>query len=340
MIEKSQRPNFERINYAIRPAKHVERKMFSEMFGRLSELDNIKNFRYIGMGSAYFSDFTLFHKTLGINKLLSIEGEVGHKDRINFNKPFSCIDVEFGYTSDVLPRLPWVEWQEKSIIWLDYTEKLMAYMLGDIEIAIYNILPGSIFMISVNIEKNEKNPMNPSDEKISEKEYRIKKLEENVGRKNIPQRAYEMNLNVDKNKIIIREIINNAILSSVKIRNDGFADDHSKLYYKQLVNLYYKDSADMLTVGGILYDKSQKSKVDGMFKNLDFIREKEQCFNVIVPKLTYREVHALDKILPDDNIRRSGIAKSGEVKIPLSTEDVKNYASIYRYFPTFTESNL
>ena len=41
--------NAERINYTLRPAKHVERKMLCETFARLSALDNLRNFRYIGM---------------------------------------------------------------------------------------------------------------------------------------------------------------------------------------------------------------------------------------------------------------------------------------------------
>jgi len=326
-------PNFERINYSLRPAKHVERKMFCETFSKLSTLDKIQNYRYIGMGSAYFSDFTLFHKTLGIRKLLSIEGEKNYKERIHFNKPYACIKVKFGYTKDVLPILPWSKWKNKSIVWLDFTEKLMEYMLGDIDIVTFNINPGSIFLISVNIEREEQEKEYLSNRKVTDKEYRIKKLIDNVGRKHIPQRAYDLNLNVEKNKEIIREIINNTIIRSIQKRND-------EVYYKQLFNLYYKDSADMLTVGGIIYNEEQKNKVNTIFNDLVFIRTDEECFNIIVPKLTIREIHALNKRLPNKETLNTGIAKHGDKKIPLSENDVKNYANIYRYFPTFTESNL
>lgn len=328
-----EKPNFERINYSLRPAKHVERKMFCETFGRLSAIDKLRNYRYIGMGSAYFSDFTLFHKTLGITKLLSIEGEKDYKKRIYFNKPFSCINVKFGDTFEVLPTLPWDSWKNKSIVWLDYTEKLMEYMLGDTDIVTFNIKPGSIFLISVNIERFEQERENVSENELSDKKFRLKMLEQNVGKKYIPQRAYNMNLNVDNNKLIIREIINNTILSSIKKRNDS-------VYYKQLFNLYYKDSADMLTVGGIIYNEKQTDKVNTIFENLDFICTDESCFDIIVPKLTYREILALDKVLPNSEIFKTGIAKNGKIKIPLSKNDVKNYVNIYRYFPNFTEINL
>jgi hypothetical protein len=333
--------NAERINYTLRPAKHAERKMFCETFTRLSALDNIKNYRYIGMGSAYFSDFSLFHKTLGITKLLSIESEdsVNQKKRIRFNIPYSCIDVRFGFSCDVLSKLPWSKWKNKSIVWLDYVDKLKEWMLGDIETVIFNILPGSVFLLSLNIEKEEQSKEILFSEKMTDQQYRIKKLEENIGKSNIPLRAYEMNLSVDKNKLIIREIIHNSILNSIKKRNGGLRVEE-QLEYKQLFNIYYKDSADMLTVGGIIYNTGQKQTVERMFKNLDFIRHAEETFDIIVPKLTFREIHALDKALPNKNTLKTGVAKNGDKKIPLSETDVKNYANIYRYFPTFTESNL
>lgn len=333
--------NFERINYSLRPAKHVERKMFCETFGRLSILDNIKNYRYIGMGSAYFSDFNLFHKVLGITKLVSIEWEEEsiYKKRINFNKPFACIDVEFGSSSNVLPRLPWFKWKEKSIVWLDYIDKIKEYMFGDIDTVVFNIQPGSVFLISVNIEEDNERDESANIKKLSAKEFRLEQLKENVGKDHIPQTAFEMILNVDKNKVIIREIIHNAILSALRKRNSGL-NDLSTIQYKQLINIYYKDSADMLSVGGIFYTEGQKQQVNTMFKNLDFMRPGVNCFNIIVPKLTYREIHALEKTLPNQKTLKTGIAKNKFEKIPLSKFDVKNYANIYRYFPTFAEMTL
>lgn len=338
----SEKKNFERINYSLRPAKHIERKMFCETFGRLSILDNIKNYRYIGMGSAYFSDYTLFHKTLGINKLLSIEGasDTKSKRRINFNKPFACIDLKFGWTTDVLPRLPWNKWNEKSIVWLDYIDKLKEFMFNDINTVLFNIKPGSLFLISVDIseddERDEKrNPRNA----LSAKEFKLKMLAENVGSESIPRRANDLVLTTENNKSIIREIIHNAFLSAIKNRNGGVPDDQ-KVEYKQLFNLHYKDSADMLTVGGIIYTEAQKNTINEMFVHLDFIRERGDCFSISVPKLTYREIHALDKALPQIKLATKKKSKNDLSKIPLSQIDKKSYESIYRYFPTFAETTL
>lgn len=336
-----EKKNFERINYSLRPAKHIERKIFSETFSKLSILDNIKNYRYIGMGSAYFSDFSLFHKTLGINKLLSIEGEDDKqaKERIKFNKPFACIDVEFGWTNTVLPTLPWSKWQEKSIVWLDYVDKLKESMFGDIDTVLINVKAGSVFLISVNIEEDNERDEKINPTELSAKEFRLRMLSENVGKESIPKRAFDLVLNIENNKSVIREIIDTAFRSAVKKRNSG-TTEVEQVEYKQLFNLHYRDSADMLTVGGIIFTKNQKEKVDEMFEHLDFIREGDNSFNIVVPKLTYREIHALDKVLPQIKGREKKTGKSDLSRIPLSASDKENYASIYRYFPTFAETNL
>ena len=65
-----------------------------------------------------------------------------------------------------------------------------------------------------------------------------------------------MNLNVENNKLIIREIVNNSILNSIKSPNGGLREKE-QLQYKQLFNIYYKDSADMLTIGGIIFNESK-----------------------------------------------------------------------------------
>ena len=58
--------SYEQINYSLRPAKQIERKMLIEAFRNLTEFGDIGSYRYIGFGSIYFSDFNQVHKSLGI----------------------------------------------------------------------------------------------------------------------------------------------------------------------------------------------------------------------------------------------------------------------------------
>src|SRR2546421_725771 len=99
----------EKIDYRLRPAKSIERKMFAEAFRKLSEFGRLDAYRYVGMGSFYFSDFILFHRLLGLRQMISIEGEddPSKQERFTFNLPFSDknINLIFDTVKSVLPAL-------------------------------------------------------------------------------------------------------------------------------------------------------------------------------------------------------------------------------------------
>ncbi len=88
----------------------------------------------------------------------------------------------------------------------------------------------------------------------------------------------------------------------------------------------------MLTVGWIFYEADDQSKFDACFFNeLDFVRFEEEPFMIKVPCLTLKEMRHLNSQLP-----RVG---TDEVDIPgVPTSDIKRYAELYRYFPTFAEA--
>ena len=77
---------------------------------------------------------------------------------------------------------------------------------------------------------------------------------------------------------------------------------------------------------------------------MDFIRRKKESFKIIVPNLTYREIYALDVLLPYYIDIATGKINEDTLKnisLPnLSSEDIINYAKVYRYFPTFAEATL
>lgn len=58
------------INYPLRPAKAIERRMLCAAFERLHPFQRIERYRYVGFGSIYFSDFQLLHRQLGITDML------------------------------------------------------------------------------------------------------------------------------------------------------------------------------------------------------------------------------------------------------------------------------
>ncbi|MBI1928741.1 hypothetical protein HYR99_31410 [Candidatus Poribacteria bacterium] len=325
--------SYEKINYSLRPAKSIERKMLCDTFRRLSHFAKIESYRYVGFGSTYFSDFILFHKALGIKDMVSIEQDRENEDRFNLNRPFQCITMGFGHSNEVLPLL---SWNMRTILWLDYDGQLDKTVLTDIAHFCANALSGSMITVTVNAHQDSldfsklEQPYNP-DEALHQ--FRLQRLIERVGAEKIPSDVSGKNLNQKEKANVYRRIITNEIDATLKDRNGGL-EAESKIQYRQLFNFHYQDGAKMLTVGGLLYEKRQSDIVYHCgFEELSFVRTGDDPYLIEIPSLTYRELRYLDTQLPfeGDNIPQD---------VPIPEKDLKAYAKIYRYFPTFAEAEI
>jgi hypothetical protein len=338
-LENDDRKSYQKINYSLRPAKSAERKMLCEGFRRLACFNKIEEYRYIGFGSTYFSDFSLIHRSLGINNMMSIEKYAQDRPRFEFNKPYKCIDLRFGLSTEILPT---IDWSIPTILWLDYDGNLNSDVLQDIGIFCAKAVPGSMIIISVNAHPDSLQAQNPRYIK-SLNQYRLKRLIEMVGSERIPPSTHGSDLTMKGKAGILRKIIHNEILDTLSRRNGGLSEDQ-KILYHQIFNFTYQDGAKMLTVGGILYTVSQAEIFEQCgFENLGFFRSSEDAFNIGIPKLTFREIRFLDKKLPqrkqDGEQVSITLEDLGELSV-IPEEDIQEYIRIYRYFPNFAEADI
>jgi len=325
--------SFEKINYNLRPNKCIERKMMAEVLARLSFIDDLDTYRYIGFGSPFFADFILFHKNLGIKDLISIEKEDTKSERFNFNIPYSGIQMKYGHSKTILPNLELNKY--RNIVWLDYDDKISDFMFSDIQTFFSEAKSGSFFIISVNVEEEFPSQSEASTINVSHKEFRLNRLFERVGKERVPNEFMETNMNTKNLLSLTYEMINRQIVDSLIDRNEA-------VEFIQVFNFSYKDNATILTVGGILVNRNQRAAVKKMaFPKFAFFTPESKSYKIQCPNLTLREIKALDKLLPSV-LERKGIGFKNEEfnKIPLITSDIEKYASIYRYFPTFAETNI
>lgn len=310
--------SYRKIHYQLRPAKNIERKMLCETFRRLSEFGRIEAYRYIGFGSIYFSDFLLFHKSLGITNMISIERDVENRGRFEFNRPFSCIRIQFGESNEILPTLPW---DVRTILWLDYDSRLDRRVLTDVTYFCVNAFPGSLLVVTVN---SYPDPSDPNS---------LETLKGDVGKEKVPLNITDKDLMHWGTADVYLRVIENHIRDTINQRNGGRAPG-SKIMYRQLFNFHYSDSVKMLTTGGLLYDEGQSAIVSKCaFEDLSFIRSDSNSCLIEVPNLTYREIRHLDAQLPINDhkeLETSGIPES----------DLERYTRVYRYFPTFAEAEM
>lgn len=321
---------YERVNYRLRPAKHIERKMLVEAFRNLSEFGMLSSYRYIGFGSIYFSDFSLIHKALGITNMISIEKDANVSERFLFNRPFNCIDIQFGYSTGILEKL---SWDQRTILWLDYDGTLKPEVFTDIQFFITRAPAGSVIVITVNAKPPSLNSGLSPDEIIPALAKTVDDLKKRLGENKVPPDITGRDLRKWGTAKVYRRIITNQIEEAVSIRN-GTRVVGNKLLYKQLFNFHYADGTKMLTVGGIIYDEGQQGTLEKcMFDRLEFVRSDDSLSKIDVPKLTYRELSHLDKQLPIEDL--STLHAPG-----IPEEDCEKYSRVYRFFPTFAETEL
>lgn len=308
--------SYEKVHYEFRPAKQVERKMLLDTFLKLmSSGFHICDYQYTGFGSVYFIDFILFHKYLGINKLVSVEYSNEIEKRVIFNKPFNCIQVAF---EDIINYVPTLNQDIKHILWLDYDSVIHENILSTITLA-SSILPvGSFLLITVDVEQ----PGTNDDPKESMNYF------QGIANQYLPPNLNIRDFNKSNLPLINSKIINNSIATSMLGRGNT--------KFIPMFNFLYKDGHKMLSVGGCIGTDTEERQLRSLDRRaLPFLRDSiiAEPYEIRVPLLTRRERIYLDSNMP---CASGWLPDAFEMK----QMDVECYSDIYRYYPAFTEMLL
>jgi hypothetical protein len=299
--------------------------MLVEAFRRLSDFGELRSYQYIGFGSLFFSDFSLIHRSLGVEQMYSIEDAQDPviKQRFESNVPFGHIQMLFGHSNNELPS---IDWSMRSIVWMDYDGSISKSVLDDVDFLVRTVPPGSVVLFTVNAE-NIREPDDDSED--AEKMSLIDRLKKSLGDGAVPYHLKSSDLSGWGVAKAYRAIIH-GIIERALVRRNAVLRTGARIQYRQLFNFHYSDNAKMLTVGGILYDVGQSAIfAKCAFDSLPFIRSDAEAFSIQVPNLTYREMRELDCRLPKD-----------EINLPVPASDIEKYRQTYRYFPRFVEAEL
>jgi hypothetical protein len=321
--------SFRKIDYRLRPAKHVERLMLCDTFRRL-KFSTLEDYQYVGMGSVYFSDFSLFHRALGIRSMKCIEGvtSAGVQKRFHDNVPFSNIDILWGRSNAVLPQ---VDFEKDTIIWLDYDGRLDLGVLNDISSVVAKIKSGSFLTLSVQCLP---------DKGASDAEYDVQENTDSpflsyaeyvFGKSRVDQKWHENDLLGWGTASLFWELMKNEIESTLSQRNA--VDGAEQLCFEQVLHFHYADGANMLTVGWVFFSESSRFIYDQCsFQELTFYRAAGEPFKISLPLLTLKELRHLERQMPSaaDNPSLGSIPPG----------DARKFMSLYRYFPNFAATDL
>ena len=316
------KPSYEKVNYWVRPAKSIERKMLCEALQRLRTFAALESYWYMGFGSIWFSDFIVFHRGLGLSRMTSIEADRGNRQRFERNRPYGFVDLLFGTSHDVLPQLAW---DAPAILWLDYDSRLDAAKLSDISSFSAGCAPGSVLIVTVDAKRFDLNPDALGAD--------LDTLSGELGVGNVPFGTTPKQLREDWGLArVYRDVVDSTIRDTLLARNGRLAPE-DQLRYDQLFNFHYSDGTPMLTVGGLIGSATQSQDVcRDAFAGLSFVRTSDDPYLISVPILTFREIRHIEASLPD--------AQSAAGDLGIREDEVAKYVELHRYFPTFTEAEI
>jgi hypothetical protein len=312
--------SFEKFNYLLRPAKQVERKLLIEALHELNCAGyGIRNYLYVGFGSPYFADFTLFHKYLYINDMICVEREPIEK-RMRFNKPYHFIQLKMRPMSEVIPTLPK---RKRLLSWLDYDFGLTPGVLADLDGLIQRMAPKSIVLVTV--DARPRLPEEYDDPQWGELERlkgAVRYYSESFGR--YVGRIEAADLEGPKFRTLLARIVRERVKESLLSRPG--------LDLVRIFNFVYADNAPMLTIGGILESSDAGKRLwQEHLSKLDFLTDGENPVDIEVPPLTERERQWIDSNL---------VGQPGARRIPfeLARDLVEGYRRYARHYPNYYEA--
>jgi hypothetical protein len=305
-----------KINYELRPHKFAERKMLLSTFARICHYYQ-GEYRYIGFGGLSFTDFKLFHKELHIEKMCSIEGGDLSIERLEFNCPYSFVQIHKDLSTNVLSRM---ELNEQSLVWLDYDGVLDNYMFEDLSLLMRQLPIGSIYLITCNRElKSEE----------TGKEYTVEQFKDKFGTL-VPFDTAAKGFSSTENYKTIRKMLSSQIEN---IMNDRVRNGE-RIKFLQLYNVLYQENrgARMFTFGGVI-TSAETQITDLNINDFSFIRADENTYEIHIPNLTFKEEIHINQCIPDK------IATLKETNI-IGNRDIDKYIAMYKFLPNFFDVRI
>lgn len=330
-----------KVPYDVRVNKQVERRMLLDSLQRLNGADfPIRNYQYTGFGSIFFVDFIMFHKLLGLSRMLSVEHSRVIEKRVRFNCPFdnNIIDIKFGPISNFIPKL---DRDLKHILWLDYDCYLNKDVLDDVKVAASTLSTGSILLVTVDVDTRSTSEL---ETYASKDEYdmvdeitEFVKLLTPIERKLFYEKHFGNYIEPSwKNKdfapinlpATLVRILSNAIKDGLSGRRE--------VAFLPLYNFLYADGHKMLTFGGMIGGETEERQLKSCdFEDVNFMRFNIETppYEIKAPIITRKERLHLDSSMPCP----AGWTPS---EFELDAAAVNAYSEIYRYYPAYAEMLL
>lgn len=295
----------------------------------------IAQYTYIGFGGHSLEDFKHLHDRFGLSEMISLESNVEVFKRQEFNKPYKCISIKNIDSQNFIDEHPWDE-QKQTIVWLDYTEpsKLRIH-LEEFQQVLRKLGNLDILKITLNANAASYAETKSSDFPDEINRRRINQLESLLGKEDLfPSISV-------KEEMMTSKKFPHALVLILQHAAELALESFDNIYFQLLTCFSYADGQTMVTISGIILDKSKHGK---------FLEETEiqqwalsttdwsAPTSINIPDLTIRERLFIDQLLPD--------LKPHEIQEQLgfmfgkeneSLEMLETYIMFYRQSPYFSK---
>ena len=306
------------VNFSLRQNKCIERAIAFDCISLVMNQLGIVSAVYVGFGSVWFEDFVLAHRFLGIETMVSIERDPVVFKRAVFNRPYRTVEVLDGDSVGVIPSLlrrqelasrPWV-------VWLDHDREINEDRLDELVDLISMLPPDSFLLITFSAQPGKYG-------RVPERPDRIRNLFGDAAPETL--NARDCKEEADLARVLAQATQDLLLSKAIQAARPGS--------YVPAVNLTYKDSVPMVTVGGVLPSAENHDAVKSLVANADWPGRVDRMIDA--PPLTPREVMALQSMLPSNNApTRQDVQKMG---FDLEEVHLTSYVDHYLRYPQFAQ---
>lgn len=320
--------------YHLRTNKAVDRLLLVAVLRKLDPEG--REFTYYSFGGPFLEDLRIMDHFFPEMKLVSLEANEQTFKRQEFNKFSSRIELKRTTLADFLVHD--YEAISKAVFWLDYTD-LKYSRLIDFQSVLTKVLPGSVVRITLRAEPEI--DLSSLEGRIDKREYKRlqKKLAEafqNEFDKVLVQPLQEDTFeSPSKFALTVQQMIQRA--ASYALDQTG-----SKVEFMPLQSTRYNDGTQMLSVTGIVAERTQRELIQEKLKDIRFANFDWHSPELIdIPALSMKEQLHLQPFLPVSKDEDPGEVLFQALKYMIdngerrSKKQLAHYADCQRDYPNF-----
>lgn len=323
--------------YHLRTNKAVDRLLLADIVRKVGKLKRkYEKFTYHSLAGPFLEDLRVMDHFFPEMSLISLESNLQTYKRQEFHRFNSRLNLKSKTLSDFLKQ----EYQPGlvDIFWLDYTDLTVAH-LEEFQDVLKRVPPMSIVRITLRAEPQVDIDLLKShvpEEYLQQMEAEFERKFRNEFVKFLPH-------SVETGAFIKAKAFARMVQLMVRrAASDALDFSGSKVDFLPIQSTCYDDNTYMLSVTGVVYPRSEKTKTRKLFESVRYADFDWNEPNVIdIPSLSMKERLFLERLLPIPSEKNSGeelfnaLGYMIDNGVNRSTKQLEHYADCHRDYPNF-----